>query len=95
MTETLSKWEARAERARQNRVAMPIVTTFVDELRREFGDLIHVRYANEAGIEYGRRGPEGVIATQPDPLPATEPKHRVTTRYRKDAPQPAPVAALF
>ena len=41
------------------RAAMPLVTAFGDDMRKDFPELV-IRYYRENGIEYGKRGPVGV-----------------------------------
>lgn len=54
----LDRWKKRAEKAQtnreKNRERMPICTAFIDEIRREFGDGIKVKYASENGVVLGR-----------------------------------------
>ena len=48
-----------ADRAADNRKAMPQVTAWVDSTREVFGD-VRVVYASEAGRTIGAKGPDGV-----------------------------------
>lgn len=50
------------DEAEKNRAAMPIVSAFVDEMRKEFlpSNGFRVTYAEENGIVRGHRGPPGV-----------------------------------
>lgn len=60
MTEaTLDKWKARAAAAQANRGAMPTVSAFVDEIRKDFPNA-RVTYASEAGSTVGAPGEDGV-----------------------------------
>jgi hypothetical protein len=86
VTDTISRWQERAERAKQNRAAMPECTAFIDAMRAQFGAMeVHVRYACENGIEWGKRGDPGVMATQPDPVARTNSKAEAKSfaRYKR------------
>lgn len=50
----MDKWKQRAAAAQSNRETMPIVSEFVDEMRRLFGS-VTVTYASENGVERGQR----------------------------------------
>ena len=52
---------------------MPQVAAFVDRLRELFGE-VAVEYAQEGGLELGKRGPVGVEAAQTwsEPLDAAD-----------------------
>lgn len=62
-TETaLDRARANAARAEENRRAMPQVSAWVDDARQHLGLGVSVKYANENGIERGKRSAEGVVA---------------------------------
>lgn len=62
----LQRAQTRAAEARQNRACLPLVSQAVDYWRQFFPDA-RLTYASEAGTEVGRRGQEGVPASDSGP----------------------------